>query len=483
MKRNVIAKLIYNLSGIYFSKNKNKDALYRKTIFYTLKDLGGVYNKFLQILCLTKNFMNGWSGPKEFEVFNRVDKENINLSEIITNKDDFTYISKEPIATGSFAQVYKGTLKTGEDVILKVLRPSVYNNLGKDLKKLKRIINIFSFFMKNNLINIKDTFNEFSRVCLTETNYEREIANIEYFYKMYEKNDHIKIPQVYKNLSSKYIIVQEEIKGITLADVISAINHDEKVDEIAKKLTGSDLWKQLTLIGGELLRCAFLEDFIYGDAHPGNIILLPNNEVAFIDFGIIANSPISHKAFYEWTKSYYDILNGSTNFTNFVDTTCNCFCPDFINALEKCTNNTFANAIGNSMSNKLEQIKLKNASIIDLVKNGHIFILFTEFLDKNNLLNIDLDMRNYELLKALQAYICTIFTIDKRFSNNKFATIMKDAMDYAFKFTEKIPVTEDNFRKTRYSINEGFELLDSILSSMADNDEFLFNNIFKEMFL
>jgi len=479
MKKAFFVPLILKLSKIYFSNIYNKDSLYKKEIYYTLKDMGGVYIKFLQILCVTKNFMAGWSTPKEFEVYNKVPKEEINLFDWIPCKEEYDYIERIPIAAGSFAQVYKGHLKSGEVVALKVLRPSVYNNLKKDLKKLKKIVKIFSNFISIDLLDLNAAFKEFSDMCVIETDYEREICNLDYFYKMYEDNQFIKIPKVYHNLSNKYLIVQEFIDGVTLADVITDLKVGEDLESKCFQLTGSNIWKQLIIIGGELLRCAMEEDFLYGDPHSGNIILLPNNKVAFIDFGIVSKAPISHQAFYSWVKSYYDILNGNLKIDNFIESTCNCFCPDYINALKKCTNYTFVNALSSSMNNKLTKMKEINPNVMDLIKNGHIFILFTEFIDQKNFLNISLDLRNFSLLKACQAYICTIYTIDKRFLSNNFSFLMLGAIEYALQSVKN--VTYDYSDKSKYSISEAFELLDSVLASVANNDELLFD-IFKEIF-
>jgi len=480
MKRSLCGSLIVRLSKIYFSKSENKDALYNKEIFYILKDMGGVYNKFLQILCVTKKFMAGWSTPKEFEVYNKVTEEEIDLLNWLPCKEKYEHIELKPVASGSFAQVYKGYLKSGEVVALKVLRPSVYKNLKSDLKKLKKIVKICSHFISNDLLDINAAFKEFSGLCLMETDYGREISNIDYFYNYYKDKSQIKIPKVYHELCNKYLIVQEYIEGVTLADIITDLKPNEDLEEKCFKITGSNIWKQLVTIGGELIRSAMEDDFVYGDPHSGNIILLPDNKVAFIDFGIIASSPISHMAFYKWVKSYNDILNGNMDIKDFIESTCSCFCPDYINALKKCTNDMFLEAMTSSLENKLHTIVEKNPNIMDLIKNGHIFILFTEFIDQKNSLGISLDMRNFQLLKAVQAFICTIYTIDKRFNSDNFSWLMRESMKYAFENVTNIEY--DYIIKSKYSITQSFELLDSVLSKVADNDELMFSGFYKEMF-
>ena len=81
----------------------------------------------------------------------------------------------------------------------------------------------------------------------------------------------------------------------------------------------------------------------------------------------------------------------------------------------------------------------------------------------------------------MQAYICTITTIDKRFKTNNFTEIMIYAMEYAFSYLEKEEVPYDYIQNSKYSRGDAIELIDNLLSSLAGNDEFLFQNIYKEM--
>ncbi|MFA5602932.1 MAG: AarF/ABC1/UbiB kinase family protein, partial [Bacilli bacterium] len=310
MSRTLFLPLIGRLSRIYFSNIINKDYAYKRTIFYALKHLGGVYIKFLQVLCINHDFMNGWGGPKEFEVFNKVQTEPINIHNYLSKKEGFSSVEEEPFACGSFAQLYKGKLKTGEIVAIKVLRPSIGGTLKTDLIKLRKLINMFGRFLPNSVINYKMAFDEFSRICLLETDYEREVSNMHYFYNLYKKHPHVIIPKAYDEFCNRNVIVQDYIEGPTLADLISNIKSDDKLSSVAYSLTGSDVWAQIAIAGGEALRTAMTTDYIFGDPHPGNIILLPKNKIALIDFGIIASKPTSQEAFYLWTKSYYDFLRG-----------------------------------------------------------------------------------------------------------------------------------------------------------------------------
>ncbi len=477
------SNLIGTFASIYFSSIPNKENHYKRTLFYYLKDRGGVYNKFLQVLCVTKKFMEGWSTTQEYKVFNQATYEYIDLTKYI-DTTKFASLEKNPIGIGSFAQVYKGTLKSGEVVAIKILKPSISNNLKKDLKNLQKLVSFIGLFMKNFIIDIKAAYQEFAEICLRETNYANEISNIDYFYELYENHSYIKIPKVYHELSSEFVIIQEFIEGISLADLMTNYNKDESLSDACMRLTGSNIWTQLAVVGGELLRTAMTKDFIYGDPHPGNIILLKDNKVSFVDFGIVATKPISHRAFYDWTKSYYNILTSnkeSNNFYSIINTTCQCFCPDFINALNICTDNKIVGYISNAITSKFNQVRPNNREFEELIDNGHMLGIFSQFMNNKNIFNLNMDMRNFSLIKAMQAFICTLNTIDSKFKSNNYTNLMIYSIEYAFSVIEHEEVPFDYIDNTKYSKAESLEMIDAILSSLAEGDEFLFQNIYKEM--
>ena len=481
MKRSLMFPLSYQLAKIYFSNVNNKDYLYRKKLFYFLENLGGVYVKFLQILCSIDDFMKGWGSPKELEVFNKVKTEKIDLSKYL-NIDDFSIIEEKPFASGSFAQIYKAKLKTGEIVALKILRPSICKTLKQDLKKLKKLIKIFNNFLPNTFIDYKKILEEFCDNCQLETNYKREIANMKYFYKLYEKHRYVVIPKVYEHLSTDKLIVQEFIEGPTLADLLTQVTTKASLEDLVEKQVSSNIWNQIIIVGGEALRTAMTCDYVYGDPHPGNIILLKNNKVALVDFGIVANKPISQKAFHNWVKSYYDILKGENKYNELLENTYYCFCPNIANALEKCTNNkSITKTISDELMKKINIIERTNEKAKNYKENGHILKLLFNSLENKNSLNLELDIRNYQLLKAMQAFLSSVTTIDNKDGSHRFSNLMIKCMEYSFFFCNKYGVKNDNIYKSKYTINQSYELLLEMLTSLAEADEYLFKNISERM--
>lgn len=474
-----LAKLAGKLAAIRLSKSPNKQADYKRTLFYELKSMGGVYFKCLQIMSVTLKFLEGWAGPKEMSVFNQIPTEKIDIEKYI-NPDDFVRYERQPFATGSFAQVYKGQLKTGEIVAIKILRPSIATNLKRDLRYLKRLARLFAEFLPSTILDYKKAVWEFCQTCLKETDYTQEIANMKYFYSFYQGHPYVVIPKVYESLSSSQVIVQDYLEGPTFADALTARTAINPASKIIKEATGSDLWTQLITTGGEALRMSMQAEYVFGDPHPGNIKLLPHNKIAFIDFGIIANKPTSQTAFRDWVQAYHNVLDGSGSLEPLVITTLSCFCPDVATALDTCKTydeRSLLNIFAEAAKHKLDS--LKDDSIInELARNGHFFRLFTDdSFNTNNAMNVKVDTNNFQLLKAMQSYLGSLTVLDDVETGDRFAPAMLAAMDYALKYAEVYGVKSDLPQRSRFTVSESYEFLLETMSSLAESDQFIFEYI------
>jgi hypothetical protein len=473
------ANLVKKLTTIKLSNSANKEFAYRRTLFYELKNMGGVFFKALQVLSVTYRFLEGWAGPKEMTVFNQIPTEDIDIDEYIKEPAAFASIETQPFATGSFAQVYKGTLKTGEQVAVKILRPSIAHNLRGDIKYLKRIAHMFSGFLPSTILDYRQVIGEFCNNCLLETDYTREIENMKYFQSFYKGHPYVVVPKVYENLSSSTCIVQEFIAGPTFADVLIDHTSARPATYIANELTGSNLWTQMTIAGGEALRMAMQADYVFGDPHPGNIKLLPNNRIAFIDYGIIANKPTSQRAFYEWVKSYHAMLTGTGKLDHLAITSLNCFAPDLSLALDTCDMGdarSALSAITEALSAKFDNTQ-DDKLAHELASNGHFFRLFTESLDGHNALSVKLDTANFQLLKAMQSYLGSLTVLDNNETRDRFGSTMRAAMEYALQYAEHHGVKNDMPLRSRFNKNESYELLIDTMSSLAEGDQAIFKYI------
>ena len=116
--------------------------------------LGGVYIKFIQMLAVHETTKHLVEGARADLVYEHVPFEAIDVNqELGRSVQEFAWIDYQPFAGGSYGQVYRGQLRTGQDVVVKILRPSVRKTLRQDLRILNSIARITSWFTRRAIVD------------------------------------------------------------------------------------------------------------------------------------------------------------------------------------------------------------------------------------------------------------------------------------------------------------------------------------------
>jgi ubiquinone biosynthesis protein len=199
----------------------------------------------------------------------------------------FDVFDPQPIGSASIACVYQATLKDGARVVVKVRRPGIAQLFMADLKVLDWFAEIAEFltflrpgFTNNLRAELRDILTE-------ELDFRREGRFQDTFRQNARKSgqNFFSAPRVYFELSGDDVLVQEYVSGLWLWEVISALEQ--------KSPQGRALLRQYNidppLVARRILWAAFwsMDEnlFFHADPHPANILIRPNNEVIFIDFG------------------------------------------------------------------------------------------------------------------------------------------------------------------------------------------------------
>lgn len=299
------------LKGAYY-KLLNKDTEMMTVMASGFLRLGGVYVKFLQGVLLQLPVLKLWKDKQRFDVYENVPVDKIDIHKVLQanlRKDQLKRIksvSVKPFASGSFGQVYHAYLDTGEQVIIKVLRPNTRKFLKRDLRLIKLVSKLLSSSFTNWNVDLRTLVREFVKSTLNETDYKKEVESAEKLFDYYKDNPTIVIPKTYKEISNPTIIVQEFINGVSLAQLLKEndLHKINYAEEVLIEL-GSDLKIQLIQLGVELNKAVLSSGPIYGDPHPGNIRLLAGNRVALLDFGINAEPLNSPNAYYAMFKEFW----------------------------------------------------------------------------------------------------------------------------------------------------------------------------------
>ena len=197
-------------------------------------------------------------------------------SELNGNIDDlFAEFSKESLATASIGQVHKAVLPTGEKVAVKVQKAGIAENIDTDLiimKYLAEKLDGDDELKKFNLPGIMDAFDHSIHI---EIDYTNELINMKQLERNFADDDTIHIPIAYSQYCTSKVLTMEFVEGTKMQDVIESDSEEFDKPLIAKRILDSFM-KQLLLDG-----------FFHDDPHAGNIFVLEDNVVSYIDLGTV----------------------------------------------------------------------------------------------------------------------------------------------------------------------------------------------------
>ncbi|MGV8169171.1 MAG: ABC1 kinase family protein [Candidatus Nanoarchaeia archaeon] len=190
-------------------------------------------------------------------------------------KETFSYFDPKPLASASVGQVYKAKLKSGEVVAVKVKRPGIEKIFAQDIALMSSVAELIKNTHGTDIFDPEEVVSAFRDYTEKELNYNEEAETIEAFYSAL-KDSPVKVPLVYKEYSSKDVLVMEFIEGHELKDLISKKGFEEYKKKIARDIFNSFL-KQIMING-----------LFHADPHPSNIIIRTGRQrkVALLDFGI-----------------------------------------------------------------------------------------------------------------------------------------------------------------------------------------------------
>lgn len=210
--------------------------------------------------------------PIEPDIIKNIIKEEFNKPV----KEIFDNFETNPIAAASIGQAHRATTKEGKAVVVKVQRPDIRELIEVDLEILFYIAHLMEKHIESwEIFQPTKIVEEFSETLLREIDYKTEISHIERFARQFEKENSIYVPAVYTNLSSSKILTMEYIDAIKASDIDRLRECDINVKLIAKN--GFDLIMKQILVHG----------FFHADPHPGNVFILNDNRICYIDFGMM----------------------------------------------------------------------------------------------------------------------------------------------------------------------------------------------------
>ena len=277
-------QLLRRLRGAEVADRRKSDLLRRQAVRVreTALSLGGVLIKLGQFFStrvdlLPREYTEELSRlqdevtPVEAEAVYRVIEE-----ELKQRPDEvFARFDSDYLAAASLGQVHLAVLPSGEKVAVKVLRPGIEEVIAEDLKTLERVIILLELLTDwGKRFDLWTVYREFSRVLLAEMDYLQEGQNAERFKNNFASDPGVKVPAIFWNYTTRRVLTMEYIEGHKIVQAA----------EWANAVSPGEVVKKLIEV---YIRQVLEHGFFHADPHPGNILVLSDGRLGFIDFGMV----------------------------------------------------------------------------------------------------------------------------------------------------------------------------------------------------
>jgi len=186
----------------------------------------------------------------------------------------FQHIDPAPVAAASIAQVHRGRLLDGEDVAVKIQRPGIRRIIEVDLEILLHLVTLMEKHVGGwEIQRPTKVVEEFGRVMGKELDFSYEAANMERFASQFLDEPTVYVAKVYREASTDRVLTMDYVAGIKSSSIRQLRAEGYDLPLIAER--GADL----------LMKQVFVHGFFHGDPHPGNLLILPENVICFLDLG------------------------------------------------------------------------------------------------------------------------------------------------------------------------------------------------------
>lgn len=190
------------------------------------------------------------------------------------------HLDEVPIAAASIGQVYRGVLDDGRVVAVKTQYPKVDKMVRADLKNMRLLMKVMSRYLP--AANGEALGNEISKQVLAELDFVAELKNQAYFAEQFDGHPAIVVPKPVPELSTERVLVTEFLVGVPFRDALGySRSHRNRIGEAIYRFYCGEMYRT-----GRF--CA--------DPHPGNVLVLDDGRVGFVDFGMcIRLRPVEHQ--------------------------------------------------------------------------------------------------------------------------------------------------------------------------------------------
>ncbi len=256
------------------------------------EELGGTFLKFGQMLALQPDILSKESCDALLKLLDRIEPFSFSEADRIWGEEigsaadaTFERFEREPIATASVGQVYVAYLDDRK-VAVKIQRPNIEIEFANDVRLMVIAMRLIRWLRWKRFYWLLEPTSEFVAWSQEELDYRHEARHSEELRRHARTNPAQHVPRVYREFTTRRTLVVEYLEGVTLLEYLRARERgDEQLTQRLEK-NGFVPSRFAANVIGNFLGDAFQHGIYHADLHPANLMILEDNVVGYIDFGI-----------------------------------------------------------------------------------------------------------------------------------------------------------------------------------------------------
>ena len=257
-----------------------------------LEELGGTFVKFGQVLSLQPDLVPSSYCDELFDLLDRM--PSFDYSEVErTFREDlgrgpsgvFDDFERAPFASASIGQVHRATL-AGRPLAVKVRRPDALRDFGGDISLMRAATWLIRRLRLKSLESFRLALDEFVAWTADELDYRREARYMERVRINSAARPRARVPAVIREVSTERILAVEYLEGVTLLEYLRSLERGDPAVAFRLREIGFEPSEFAEHILANFLGDVFRNGIFHADLHPANLLILPDNVVGYVDFGI-----------------------------------------------------------------------------------------------------------------------------------------------------------------------------------------------------
>ena len=270
-----------------FPRRSNRSAPLGERIRLALEELGPIFVKFGQAVSTRRDLLPRDVADELAKLQDRVPPFPAEEAVTILNEaygkpvdEIFARFDFEPFAAASIAQIHTAALDDGTEVIVKLLRPGVREQIERDIGVLFALARLADRYWENSKrLRPIELVAEYEKTVIDELDLMREGANSAQLKRNFQDSDMLYVPEVYWDYCRPEVLVQERVYGIPISDMDALRAAGTNIQTLAEN--GVEIF----------FTQVFRHNFFHADMHPGNIFVTVDDpekpKYAAVDFGIV----------------------------------------------------------------------------------------------------------------------------------------------------------------------------------------------------